>query len=161
MDFSDPELSELIACRKTITEPPRKDMAPNGAHLRNDFKCEAIGDDRRFRVFMRQATAFLENFSIGLVYLLDDGSEIVLLRCNGPHGDVVDDPLSGSADHHVDFHIHVAKEQNIANDLSPEAGGTVTTEYGTFDDALAYFIRRCAIEDAERHFPALGNPTLF
>ena len=161
MDFSDAELEALVSCPKTITSPPRKDMAQDGAHLRNDFKCQAVAGGHRFRVFMRQAVAFPEDFSIGLVYLLDDGSEIVLLRCNGPHGPVADDPLSDVVNPHFDFHIHRATEDNIANNRKPEAGATATGEFGTFDDALVYFVQRCGIEDASSHFPALSNPTLF
>lgn len=161
MGTSDTELIDLIACRKMVTDPPRKDMCLDGAHRRNDFKCQAVDAAERFRVFMRQNVAFPENFSIGLVQLCDDGSELVLLRCNGPHGPVADNPLSGEQKPHVDFHIHQARESNIAHDLSPEAGATATTEYGTFDDALAYFVRRCKIEEAEKYFPALRNPTLF
>lgn len=136
-------------------------MGRDGAHRRNDFRCQAVTGEERFRIFMRQNICFPENFSIGLVHLRDDGSELVLLRCNGPHGPVVDDQLSDASRPHVDFHIHEAKQENVENDLSPEAGADVTTEYGTFDDALAYFVQRCGIEEAEKHFPALGNPTLF
>lgn len=161
MGFSDTDLEALIACPKTIVDPPRKDLLQEGAHLRNDFKCQAADGDQRFRVFMRQATAFPENFSIGLVCLLDDGSELVLLRCNGPHGGVVDNPLEDAVSHHFDFHIHRASEENIANDRKAEAGAEVTAEYGTFDDALAFFVQRCGIVDAEKYFPVLGNPTLF
>lgn len=161
MSTSDTEFAKLIACRKSITDAPRKDMSQDGAHRRNDFKCRAVNSDERFRVFMRQNVSFPENFSIGLVHLRDNGSELVLLRCNGPHGPVVNDPLSDAYRPHADFHIHEARKDNIENDLSPEAGANATTEYGTFDDALAYFVRRCGIEEAEKHFPALDNPTLF
>src|SRR5680860_1872759 len=68
MGTSDTELADLIACRKSITDPPRTDMSQDGAHRRNDFKCQDVGADVRFRVFMRQNVAFPENFSIGLVH---------------------------------------------------------------------------------------------
>jgi hypothetical protein len=161
MVISDTEIDELITCRKRITHPPRKEMIQDSAHRRNDFKCEGIEGDDRFRVFMRQNLAFPENFSIGLVYLCDDGSEVTLLRCNGPHGPVVDDPLATGPNSHVCFHIHQAQAAIIEAGLRPEAGAVATTKYGTFEDALAYFVRRCGIEEAEQYFFSLRNPTLF
>jgi hypothetical protein len=159
--FTDAELEALIAVPKLITDPPRKDMLEEGGHRRNDFKCESAGGGDRFRVFMRQNSEFPEAFSVGLAYVLPEGGELILIRCNGPHGPVVNNPLANSGIPHYDFHIHSANSANMANGLRAEAGGELTTEYGTFEDALAYFVRRCAIGGAEAYFPLLGNPTLF
>lgn len=159
--FTDPELESLIALPKIISDPPRRGMLEDGNHRRNDFKCESAAGEHRYRVFMRQNITFPDAFSIGLVYCLPEGGEVTLIRCNGPHGPVVANPLSETGMPHYGFHIHTATSDNIANGRRPEAGAEITSEYGTLEDALAYFVRRCGISGAEAYFPALGNPTLF
>lgn len=161
MPLTNSDIARLIECTKRITEAPRRDMIEEGGHRRNDFKCQSVAEDSRFRVFIRQNTTFPENFSIGMAYLHPEDGEVILIRCNGPHGTVVADPLRPGSDRHFEFHIHLAKEENIEAGLLPEAGGTPTSEYGTLDDALRYFVRTCGIDGAERYFPLLANPTLF
>ncbi|MCL4554845.1 MAG: hypothetical protein M1617_05110 [Actinobacteria bacterium] len=161
MELTDAEIARLVGCSKTITDAPRREMLEENGHRRNDFKCTATDGDERFRVFMRQNSTYADSFSVGLAYFLPEGGEIILVRCNGPHGEVVDDPMEGSASPHFGFHIHHATEDNISNARLPEAGGTITTEYGTFEDAMAYFVQLCGITDADKCFPHLGNPTLF
>lgn len=159
--FSAEEIEELIALPKVITDAPRREMVEEGGHRRNDFKCESTDGKHRFRVFMRQNVMFPDAFSVGLAYSLPEGGELVLIRCNGPHGPVANNPLTGAGIPHYDFHVHKATPENIAAGKRAEAGGETTSEYGTFDDALAYFVRRCGIDGADAYFPALGNPTLF
>jgi len=57
-----------------------------------------------FRAFMRRYEDLPENVSIGLAFVPKDGTgEILLLRCNGPHGGYND---SFDPDHpHWDFHV--------------------------------------------------------
>ncbi|MCL4555116.1 MAG: hypothetical protein M1617_00305 [Actinobacteria bacterium] len=159
MELTESEIDRLINCCKTITDPPRRDMAEENGHRRNDFRCAAIDGDERFRVFMRQNVKFPDSFSVGLVHRMPGGTEITLFRCNGPHGEVLEDPRGGASKPHFGFHVHRASVINIASGRSPEAGGAITKEYGTFEDAVTYFLDRCGIVDAQSHFPQLGNRT--
>jgi hypothetical protein len=107
--------------------------------------------DREFRVFMRVHDEFNENFSIGLVYLPKDGSgELVLLRCNGPHGEFnrIFDPSSL----HTEFHVHRATEQAIRAGLRAEQFASRSSQYASYREALAWFVREVNIDPAN-YFP--------
>ena len=69
------------------------------------MRLKSADGELEFRAFMRRSEDLPENFSIGLVFLPQDGTgEVTLLRCNGPHGAFNDsfDP----AHPHSDFHVH-------------------------------------------------------
>ena len=86
MFLHDDEIERLITCPKQICKKPRRNMAREGRHLRNDFDCEEVGGPGLFHVFMRQHAEFPENFSIGLNYSPEPGGDSqCLFRCNGPH----------------------------------------------------------------------------
>jgi hypothetical protein len=150
-------LDELITCPKTIAEPPKKSMTSLHGSKRNDMIVES-GPGKRFRVFMRQSEAFEEDFSIGLRFEPPGGEAIVLMRCNGIHGDV---QSSQGATYHAVYHIHKARAENIEQGLRPERGGEPTNEYATFDQALRYFLKATRIEWTDTHFPRLRQTELF
>ena len=110
MSYTEQEITNLIRCPKKVLEAPRREMKAVDGFRRNDLSLIAEGVPGYFYVFMRQTEDFPENFSIGLRYDTKDGSgEIILLRCNGPHG-----PYNNSADPnhpHWDFHVHRASQK--------------------------------------------------
>jgi len=152
--YTTEELEELIACSKTVSEAPRQEMKLDRGHLRNDMRVKSIEGDREFRVFLRRSEDFPENFSIGLAFLPKDGTgEVVLLRCNGPHGGYND---SFDPEHpHCDFHIHRATAQTIEAGLRPEKSATVSRDFASFEEALQYFLRVTNIRDGMSHFPKI------
>ncbi len=149
--YSQSELENLITCAKSISEPPKRSMTLERRSYRNDMMVTSTDGQHRFHVFIRQSEDFPENFSIGLEYMPQDGSgSIILLRCNGPHAahvNFVDLP-----DHHYVHHVHTATPEAIDAGLRSERNAQITTEYGTFQDALAYFVRRSSILGAESYF---------
>lgn len=151
-------LDELIGCPKRIVDPPKKTMISLSGSLRNGMKvsCE---QGRHFTVFMRISEAFAEDFSIGLQYEPPGEGSIILLRCNGPHGEFVNratEPLPP----HFGYHIHRAKKENIDEGRRAEAGAEFTTEYATFEGALKVFLRLANIKWTRAHFPDLDQPPL-
>lgn len=85
--YTQQEIDDLIACPKVVSEAPKRDMKLDRGHFRNDMRLKSTDDKLEFRVFVRRSEDLPENFSIGLAFLAKDGSgEVVLLRCNGPHG---------------------------------------------------------------------------
>jgi hypothetical protein len=85
--YTQQEIDDLIACPKVVSEPPKRDMKLDRGHHRNDMRLKSTDGKLEFRVFMRRSEDLPENFSVGLAFLAKDGSgEVVLLRCNGPHG---------------------------------------------------------------------------
>jgi len=158
--YSQEELRELIECPKTIVYPPRKEMTLDRGHLRNGMRLKSAENKHDFSVFMRQNRDFVENFSIGLVYLPKDGTpEITLIRCNGPHGDVVENALDPVP--HRGHHIHLARAENIEAGFEPGKGATLTKDYATFEDALGFFLRKCNVLDAEKYFANIVQLDLF
>ncbi len=153
------ELEELTACPKTVSEAPRQEMKLDQGHWRNDMRVKSIEGDREFRVFLRRSEDFPENFSIGLAFLPKDGTgEVVLLRCNGPHGGYNDalDPERP----HWDFHVHKATAQMIEAGLRPEKLAEVNRQFGSFEEALHYFLGVTNIRDGLTYFPKIMQRAL-
>jgi len=124
-------------------------------HKKNSMELVSSDEQHSFYAYFRQHNVFEENFSVGLVYKADDGSELHLLRCNGPHGDHIDiDPYN----HHPYTHVHRATEKCIAAGLKPDKYAQISVEYSTFQDAIFHFIRTCNIEGAEQHFRFIRQP---
>jgi len=154
MILSNEQIEMLISMPKKVTKAPRKLPLDEFGHSRNDFELQSTDKVNHFRVFMRQNLDFQENFSIGLNLLGTDGSDTPLLRCNGPYGAHIE--LSASLPPHFTYHIHIATADSLENGTQPEIHAEETSAYGTFDDALAFFLNRCRIENAAVVFPNIA-----
>ena len=151
-EYTQSELDDLITCPKEIIEPPRRELRLEGNQRRNDMRLRAQDGDREFRVFMRMHNEFNENFSIGLVHAPRDGSgEVVLLCCNGPHGEY---NANFDPQHpHAEFHVHRASEEAIRAGFRPEKRADRTEHFASFREALSYFLREVNIVNAAMYFP--------
>lgn len=110
--YTQRELDELISCPKIITEAPKRQMRLEGSQRRNDMRLREKAGNRDFGVFMRMHDEFQENFSIGLKHDPRDGSgEVILLRCNGPHGEY--NNRFDASHPHTEYHVHRAREAAI------------------------------------------------
>ena len=99
----------------------------------------------RFRAFARQSVRFQENFSIGLEFEPEDGSEgVILLRCNGPHG--VYNRSSDVAPPHFQPHIHTATAAALEAGEKAESHAEVTDEYAVLKEAMRYFLGRVSLD---------------
>lgn len=154
MTYTQDVIDGLISSPKRILEAPKRQMKLVGADWRNDCKLVAEGVDGEFSIFMRRSEDFAENFSIGIVYDPKDGSgDIMLVRCNGPHGGFND---SFKLTHpHWGYHIHRATEAAIADGFKPEKYAEQTEEYASFEEAVQHFVKLVNLNpvDAKRHFP--------
>ncbi len=154
------EIERLIRCPKVISDPPKKEMAEDRGSLRNSMRLTAKEGQGEFLAFMRKNADFSENFSIGLDYCPRDGSgRVCLLRCNGPHGEWIDD--FHDLHPHYGYHIHRARAENIEAGFRAERGAEVTGEYVSYEEALRHFVRLCNIEEAGKYFPELKPLPLF
>lgn len=151
-EYKQSELDELIACPKVITDAPKRDMRLEGSQKRTDMRLQSQAGDREFRVFMRVHSEFSENFSIGLVHLPKDGSgELVLLRCNGPHGEY---NANFDPQHpHAEFHVHRATEQAILAGFRPEKRAERTEQFASYREALFYFFKEVNVINSAVYFP--------
>jgi hypothetical protein len=156
VEYTQDEINDLISCPKEIVDSPKRAATSVQGSRRNDMVVQN-GADGRFRVFMRQSEKFLDDFSIGLRYEPKDAPPIILLRCNGRHGEF----LGGEADHpHFGYHIHRAKVVNLQKGLRAERGGELTDEYVSFEEALRYFLSATGIQWTDEHFPGLRQRLL-
>jgi hypothetical protein len=138
------EIERLISCRKVIDTPPRKDPVLSNRSYRNNFTARSVDGDEQFSVFLRQSDDLPDNFTIGLLYTNHDGAEYMLFRCNGPHGDVEYDDIGNAL--HFEYHTHLLKtgyRRMVAQK---------TVEYGSYQDAISFFMKRCNILEAEKYF---------
>lgn len=112
-----------------------------------------------FRAFMRRSEDFPENFSIGLAFLPKDGTgELILLRCNGPHGGFND--AFDSEHPHFDFHVHRATSAMIEAGLRAEKSATVNREFASYEEALRYFVRSANVTNATAYFDGMAQGKL-
>lgn len=153
------EINNLIKEEKIITDPPKKDFKIEGQHKRNDFKLTSIDGKRKYSVFLRSHIKFLENFSIGLIYHLEDGTSYNLFRCNGNHGEVVVDVLKPVP--HFGFHTHKLTSELIENNIYEPRYVEMTKEYASFEQALKYFVQYVNIKNALEYFPNISQLRLF
>jgi hypothetical protein len=134
-------------------------MRLDRGHFRNDMRVRSMEGDREFRVFLRRSEDFPENFSIGLAFLAKDGTgEVVLLRCNGPHGgyNEVFDPEHP----HWEFHVHRATAPMIEAGFRPEKWAEASRDFASFEEALQYFLRVTDIREGMTYFPRLRQHVL-
>lgn len=157
--FTQDELDLLIACPKTIVEPPRRELREERGSLRNDLRLRSADGALEFSVFLRVNADFPENFSIGLVHSPpDERGSITLVRCNGPHGPYNADLADPEA--HFEYHVHQASAARLEAGLKAEGDGRATREYASYREALVHFLRLVNLQEAARYFPDLQQPLL-
>ena len=144
---------------KVVSEPPKREMKLDRGHFRNDMRLKSTDDKVEFRAFMRRSEDLPENFSVGLAFLPQDGTgEVLLLRCNGPHGGYND---SFDADHpHWDFHVHRASADMIEVGQRAEKAAAVNRDFASYEEALQYFLRTTNVTDARTYFADIAQGTL-
>jgi hypothetical protein len=157
VELTQAAIDDLISCRKTIINPPKRGWSIASGSRRKDMSVQSATGDR-FGIFMRVSEAFDEDFSIGLRYDIPDNGSIILLRCNGPHGNVVN-AIDGVP--HWGYHIHIAREHNLSMGRKAEAGAEITTEFASYQQALRYFVQRVNVQWSDGDFPGLSQRGLF
>ena len=144
----------LIDCPKTITKKePAIGYREDGRHLRCDLELESVQDSNViFKIFVRRNTEFIENFSIGLRYQVNDPSlgSITLIRYNGPHGEISRDPDG----HYARSHIHriTASELESGNTQPQEMHREITDRYSSFNRGLVVFFNDTGVMNFEEYF---------
>lgn len=162
MTFTILTINELIECDKQITDAPTRDFKDEYRHRRKDFRLQAVNDPRMlFSVFMRQSVEFAEDFSLGLVYLSEDGKRMTMIRFNGQH-DQTNDPYD-LAKPHFQYHIHKATPENLNNGRYDKHPATITRLYASFVEATQEFLAAIGVrsQDIARHFPGMDSLPLF
>jgi len=160
--MTDVEIQRLLNLPKQISDPPSKNWRTEESHRRKDFGLVSKDGEVRFRVFARQHLRFAENFSIGLEYEPEDGTDsIILMRCNGPHGDF--NRAINPTHPHYHPHIHTASAEAIEAGERAESRAAITSEYSTIKGAIRYFLNAVAVDanDQARYFPDDLRMTLF
>lgn len=148
------ELNNLISCSKLVENAePSRGMNTEKRSYRKNLDLKATQERHLFRVFIRQSTELLEDFSIGLTYRSGDKEKgnIILIRFNGNHGDV-DWSKDG---HYSSFHIHRMTEDLLEQGIREPKETEITTRYSTLEEALAEFFNEINLENWLGYFPEL------
>jgi len=154
--FTDDELASLIACPKEVVDPPRREMRLDGKMKRNDITLKSTDGKHLFRAFMRQSDEFVENFTVGLMYLPgEEPGSFQLVRFNGQHGGERIHP------HHAVFHIHRSKADDINAGIMEPRQIEQTTAYASFREALVHFCATIELARPDDYFPGLSQTLLF
>ena len=165
--LTDVDIAELISRPKMIVKKtPASGYLEESRNRRCDLELVDIEDDRcEFRVFIRQNTDFIENFSIGLRHRpIGDPTlaTLTLVRYNGPHGEYSINPDG----HYAVPHIHRITEAEIASgSYQPqERHRELTDRYSTYESALRVFWGDIGVHNEaniNRHFPGLMQSSMF
>ena len=158
--YTQEEIDDLIASPKLIVEPPKKEFRSDRGHKRNGMTLQSVDGKTDFTVFMRINEDFPENFSIGLEHSpRDERGTILLLRCNGPHGEFVGIP--GRPHPHFLHHVHRADAANLDAGLRGETNAQATDLYASYEEALRFFLKVANATNAQEFFPDVYAPSLF
>lgn len=162
MTFTLLDIAELIECDKQIIDAPTRYFKEEFRHRRKDFRLQAISDQSLlFSVFMRQSLEFSEDFSLGLVYMSEDGKRMTMIRYNGQH-DQSNDPYD-LAKPHFQYHIHRATPENLNSGRYEKHPAMATRLYASFAEATREFLKTIGVrtQDVARHFPGMDSLPLF
>lgn len=154
--FTDKLIEELINCPKFIVDPPKDIKQGRSSSSKKIFSLSSENGQFNFNGFITQNLTFTENFSVGLAYNpKEEKGKIVLLRCNGPHGGIINAP------HHAGCHIHKCTAERINNGLKPEGHIEMTDKYSTIDEAIQFYISLINLihSDRQKHFPPPSGQT--
>lgn len=157
--FTDALIQQYIKEKKKIVEPLKAEMKLEHQHLRNDFKLTSIDGERHYSVFMRKHTKFQENFSIGLIFYSKESRSITLFRCNGNHGETIQDIKNPHP--HFGYHTHTITSEDIENGIMEPKRVELIKDYASFEQAFRYFCNFVNIEHAIKYFPQFFKQNLF
>ena len=153
-------IDDLITEQKIVSVPPKRDFKEDSIQSRNDFELTSSDGTKHFSVFIRIHNEFRENFSIGLIYYPSESPSIMLFRCNGNHGEVVENPLKPIP--HFTYHTHKMTIEDYERGLNMDPKfSEITKEYASYEQALSYFCRKVNITDASDYFPNINQLDLF
>ena len=156
-NITDEFIKYLITCRKVVTKSPKQKFQQTGCNMRNELELSNTDSSESFIVFLRQNTILPDHYSIGLRWkCIDLAKEIILFRCNGPHGGNIKYP------HHFKPHVHYITAKDInEKGIYRTTQAEITNDFYTFDEAMRYFFMYCGVDDAERYFPSILTQSLF
>lgn len=148
------DIEYLINLDKKISTEPSFEFKNDGVNDKKDFKVKSLDGQHEFSVFVRKSVIFDENFSIGLLYHSPDGTKILLIRMNGPHGPVKKHFLDNIP--HYGFHIHKITSHEIAIEkYSDPKFSEITTDFSCFQSGVKHFLKTTKIADCTKYFPNL------
>ena len=163
----DADITDLISRPKRIVKKtPASGYLEQDQTRRCDLELVDVADERcEYRVFIRQNTNFIENFTIGLRHrpTIDPTlGTLTLVRYNGPHGEYSINPDG----HYAVPHIHRITEMEIASgSYQPqESHREVTNRYSTYESALRVFWGDIGVRDdanINKYFPGLMQSRMF
>jgi hypothetical protein len=162
MSYTDASIQSLLTCPKRVTEPPTREFKEENRHRRKDMRLQSVDDPVRiFEVFIRQSLEFAEDFSLGLLYLSQDGKRMTLVRYNGQHHQS-NDPLD-LAKMHFQYHIHKATADNLNDGRYDKHPAALAARYASFEEATTEFLAAIYLDpkDVARHFPGREDLPLF
>lgn len=136
-------------------------MIEENRHKKNKAELVSIDGKYKFIMFLRISLEFCEDFSVGLIWtnpneFCDITSNIILLRCQGPH----DGKYPENYDIHHSFHIHQITMDDIDNRRFKKPSNRFSTDsFSSFEEAAWYFVDHCNIMDMEKYLEYPFNLT--
>lgn len=129
------QIDELLSVPKKIITR-KLSFSLDRSQRRCVFKLISLDGTKRFHGFARIHNIFEENFSVGLDYESEDGTNQKVIRVNGPHG-----PTRAQQQHHTSPHIHIGDALLDTIEISDE--------YFQLSEALMIYAQKCSIVNME------------
>ncbi|MBU1095904.1 MAG: hypothetical protein KKB34_05420 [Bacteroidetes bacterium] len=148
------KIQELLALPKTICDKQFKPIL-KGKYYSDTavVNCESELEGK-FEIFVTQHTEFIDNFSIGLLYL-KNGKKYNLIRVNGS-------TTHHKIKHHRTPHAHFLTEDDIENGRESKPSKRENEiMVVSFNEAILYFSRKAMINNYEDYFNNVLEQGLF
>lgn len=131
MDFTDIDLENFRKTPKHVTNRPKEHSLQGRTEI--DYLL-TDGDGNKYSLYFRQNERIKNNFSCGLLLMLESGEKVTLARYNG-NDHTHFNPLEKTRFSNQ-CHIHRATERYMAIGRKSEKYAETTTRYSTIKGAL-------------------------
>lgn len=153
-------IQQLIRCPKQAIKADHRKMEPSNRSLRSNIRLVSLDGRFQYRMFLRQSTEFLEDFSVGLIWMnaaehIGLQEKIILIRFQGPH----DSGKPFGEDIHHDYHIHeITAEDILQCRWRKPSNKEVSKSFSSFPTAIFTFVEYCGIIGLEKAISLPAQP---
>ena len=160
-------IQEIIESKKYIENKRRPDFKTDYRHKRMNIKLSCEIPEIKVEMYLRRSLDLPENFSVGLILLTPNpimNRELVIYRCQGPHGG---QSATGSVDDlHNSYHVHCYSNSDLAaRKRKASYVDDQNVGFDSFEGAILKFLDACNIADNNGIFAMerkqLGQFTIF
>lgn len=145
-DYTEEDISQLIQCKKLITDKPKAALKSSQNIRQNSLKLKDETESIFFEVILRQNIELTDRFTVGLKHLQspEDSRIFLILRYNGRHA--VPKTPKEHENLHYQFHSHYIVADDLNKDIT-EPREKKLENYTFFEEAVINFLHHINVEN--------------